>query len=166
MYQHVYNYHDEYKTLMKSVFYGIEFLKDISIELFHRLIYSFHDLVAEQDEHVLRVRDPIGCIIVVLSGTLEFTLDVDGIDFVIFRAKRGTVINSRNCFANTRMYFKIKCTERAQLKIITSDDMEAITRNNQEFSNRVLKFVNQVSNQVVLLDYIPQSRKERRQAIL
>lgn len=111
MYQHVYSYEDEYKNLMKSAFSQIDFLKGLSQELFHRVIYSFQDLVAEQDEHVLRVKDPIGSIIVVLSGSLEFTIDVDGIEFVMNRARRGTVINYRNCFKNTRMHYNIKCTE-------------------------------------------------------
>jgi CRP-like cAMP-binding protein len=109
--------------------------------MFHQLIYIFKDLSMMQDEYILRENDQISSMIVVMSGKLEFTIDVDGFEFVICYGTSGTVINIRNMFKNTKMFFNVKCAETSSMKLISINDIEALTVKNEEFSEKILKFI-------------------------
>lgn len=50
----IYSYGDRHKVFMKNMMDRIEWMKNLSPQLFHKVLYMFKEFVVEQDEVVLR----------------------------------------------------------------------------------------------------------------
>lgn len=124
-------YKDLNKQLLFRAFQRIEYLSDLNIEVFHRLLYSFKEFIAEEGEVLLRENDPVNSIIIMLDGELEMVKIIDGVPMVLATIRRGASINSRSImFSGELTRVTLRCKRRANLFILRIRDLNDLINQN------------------------------------
>jgi CRP-like cAMP-binding protein len=109
--RNIYRLKDSYKDFMYNIFYRIQFFRDLKVDLFHQMIYSFKEKNYAKGESVFNVDDPADYISIVQSGIVEIFVTIDSTEFVLEELKRGSIINHTNFFFdNSQFYVNARCS--------------------------------------------------------
>ena len=107
---------------------------------------------------MFRKGDSIDSIIIVQSGTLEILTQIDSFDFTIAKLEKGAVLNYRNIFfKGERMNVSIKCSSRANLILLTKNELFGTANEEKELNSRLLHFTNKLHKleKKYMIDYLP-----------
>ena len=86
-------------------------------------------------------------LIIVASRELQVVTQVDGIDFVLAKLRRGAVINHNNIlFRGSTMKVAIRCSAMANLLLLTREDFMAVSSEEKELKQRYLQYKNKLDN--------------------
>ena len=157
---HVYHYHDDDKKFLFNTFQRIEFLKDASPSLFHRLLYKTREYDVEDGEILLRKDDKITSMLIVKTGEIDIIFETEGTQMVIATVGSGSVINFRNIFIpREKMMLTIRCRRRAKLLILSINELDHLASLDNEFDSKILRFINKLykrhTGDHFFLDYLP-----------
>ena len=70
----------------------------MSIPLFHKIIYSFKEVVVNKGEVLLKEGDPVNFLIIVKTGEIELSSHIDSTTFVLEKLGPGSILNFRKFY--------------------------------------------------------------------
>lgn len=145
MKNHIFRYKDAHKQFMFNIFQRITYLKGIDVALFHKIMYSFKELIVQKDEILLKEGDPVNYMIVLKHGELELFNDIDSTIMVIERLGPGSVLNYRNFyFDEETMSVNVRCSARSVVMLLSIKRLNELISEDENLDKKFMLHMNSI----------------------
>ena len=104
---------------MHKVFNQIPIFKDLEVDVFHKVMYGFQQVVVEKDEFIVRANEPCNFMFIVMHGELQAASEIDCTDFVFETLGQGSVGNHNNfLFLHDAMQVNVQAVKRTHILVL------------------------------------------------
>jgi CRP-like cAMP-binding protein len=162
--QRIFHYDDNVKLFLEKALDSIDYLKNVSIECKHEILYKLKKYNYEKGGFIIQMGDIATKMMIIQNGVVEIEHVAEGEPFVIEKLTRGCVINHRSFILADDNDTNAKCGTTVTLYAIDFDDFNAIRQNHEDLDSEVIKieqYLLNLPNQIAL-DYILRHPKEKR----
>ena len=104
------SYDDDWKIFIESALRTIEYLENVPDNTINKIIFSMSFVKFEKGSKIFQVDDTSFMMYIIQSGMVEIYTTMDnGVEFVIERLYRGSVINHRSFITEDRIDVNARC---------------------------------------------------------
>ena len=140
MMKHLYTYREERKSWIRGVIRKIDYLKDVTKEQFHEILYNLEARKIEKGENLYKEQQKCMSFFIVEKGELEAYVNLDGNDFIIERIPKGTIVNSRLLITEDPMMIRIRANQPTYLLEFTKDLQFTLMDKYKDLNMKFLKY--------------------------
>ena len=117
-------YDDSLKIFFEHILSQIEYFDNIPESIMNEIIFSFVPEQHEKGSSILRIDEESDRMIIIQNGMVEMHTAMDnGVDFVIERLYRGSVINSKSFILRDKINVGARCATPVSLYYLTLDKL-------------------------------------------
>jgi CRP-like cAMP-binding protein len=150
-------YDDDLKIFLESALKTIEYFDKVPDETINQVIFSMSFAKFDKGSKIFMVDETSGMMQIIQNGMVEIYTTMDnGVEFVIERLYRGSVINHRSFITEDKIDVNARCQMPVTLFYITWDKMKQIKDSSPVLSRKIdsveLKLINK--DNPIALDYI------------
>jgi CRP-like cAMP-binding protein len=164
LYKGIYKYKESDKLFMYEVLAQISYFRDISVPLFHEIIFRFKRSYLNDGEILMKELDGTDKLYIVEYGYLEIYFELEGNEFIIDRLPAGSVLNHRSIFTEDEMVVNIRAHGLTYIKTIDEQDIEELKQIDEQFGKKLGLYTNRLLSDKVLapLDYVIHSHHPKK----
>lgn len=141
----VFKTNDEIKQFMFKVLNQIPLFKDLKVDLFHKIMYSFKQVVVEKNEFIVRKGTHSNFMFIVMNGELQAASDIDSKKFVFESLGQGSIVNHNNfLFVDELVQVDIQAVKRSHIMVLPISLFNLIVEGDSELERRVNNLMNRV----------------------
>lgn len=140
--RHIFQYKYSYKDYIWKVMKKIEPLKDLTIEMFHNILYAIKRKVFADQEMLLKEFDDVRHIFIVESGCVEIFTYFEGNEFVIDQLSKGSIINPRVAFTEDKMEYNMRCSGQTTLVSLSMRAIVSLFDEHPDFRKKIQLYTN------------------------
>lgn len=150
-------YDDDLKIFLESALKTIDYLHGVPEETINKIIFSMTFAKFDKGSKIFQVDETSTIMQIIQNGMVEIYTQMDnGVDFVIERLYRGSVINHRSFITEDKIDVNARCQMPVTLFYITWNKMSEIKESSPKLAERIedveFKLVNK--DNPIALDYI------------
>ena len=127
MIKKILKYDDDIKIFLERCLKNIEYLHGVPDETIHKIIYSMHFAKFDKGSKIFQI-DETSCMMqIIQNGMVEVHTQLDnGVEFIIERLYRGSVLNHRTFITEDKIDVNASCRMPVTLFYILWSDMQKI----------------------------------------
>lgn len=150
-------YDDDLKIFLESALKTIMYLDKVPDETINKIIFSMSFAKFDKGSKIFQVDETSGMMQIIQNGMVEIYTTMDnGVEFVIERLYRGSVINHRSFITEDKIDVNARCQMPVTLFYITWDKMKEIKEESPVLSRKIDAIEVMLINKdnPIALDYI------------
>ena len=150
-------YDDDLKIFLESALKTIDYLQDVPDETLNKIIFSMTFAKFDKGSKIFQVDETSHIMQVIQNGMVEIYTTMDnGVEFVIERLYRGSVINHRSFIFEDKIDVNARCQMPVTLFYILWDKMNEIKEGCPKLKKKIDEIEMQLLNKdnPIALDYI------------